>query len=101
MEAAKALKCDVVIDKSQQDLWQVAREAAPAGYGVIADANGVSTLADSFSSLAPTGRLVVFGFHSNLPIGTDMLSPMKWLGMIWKVRQKRIEQVFLTFPPSI
>jgi NADPH:quinone reductase-like Zn-dependent oxidoreductase len=85
VEAAKALKCDVVIDKSQQDLWEAARRSSPNGYGVVADANGISTLSRSFRILASTGRLVVFGFHSNLPIGTDMLHPLNWLRMIWKM----------------
>jgi NADPH:quinone reductase-like Zn-dependent oxidoreductase len=85
VDAAKALGCDVVIDKSQQtDLWKAAAEASPEGYAVVADANGVSTLQESFQHLTPTGRLIVFGFHSNLPMGQDMLSPMEWLRMIVK-----------------
>jgi NADPH:quinone reductase-like Zn-dependent oxidoreductase len=87
VDAAKALGCDVVIDKTQDDLWQVARDASPQGYAVVADANGVSTLGDSYEHLAPTGRLIVFGFHSNLPMGNDMLSPVEWLRMIQKMSQ--------------
>lgn len=85
VEAAKALGCDVVIDKSQQNLWELAEEAAPNGYGLVADANGVSTLQDSFDHLAPTGRLIVFGFHSNLPMGNDMLDPLEWIRMVRKM----------------
>jgi NADPH:quinone reductase-like Zn-dependent oxidoreductase len=85
VDAAKALGCDVVIDKSQEDLWQKAEAVSPQGYAVIADANGVSTLQDSFDHLAPTGRLIVFGFHSNLPLGNDILHPMEWLRMIYKM----------------
>lgn len=85
VDAAKALGCDVVIDKSQEDLWQQASAAVPNGYAVVADANGVSTLQDSFDHLAPTGRLIVFGFHSNLPMGNDMLHPLEWLRMIQKM----------------
>ena len=85
VKTAKELHCDVVIDKSTQDLWTTAREASPTGYGIIADANGVSTLAKSFNSLAQTGRLIVFGFHSNLPMGNDMLNPFEWLRMILKM----------------
>jgi NADPH:quinone reductase-like Zn-dependent oxidoreductase len=87
VDAAQALGCDVVIDKSQDDLWQQARTASPQGYAVVADANGVSTLQDSYDHLAPTGRLIVFGFHSNLPMGNDMLSPVEWLRMIQKMTQ--------------
>ena len=83
VDAAKALGCDVVIDKSENaDFWKSVKEASPEGYAVVADANGVSTLQQSFDNLAPTGRLIVFGFHSNLPMGQDMLSPMEWLRIV-------------------
>lgn len=81
VDAAKALGCDVVIDKSQQDLWEAAHAAAPQGYATIMDANGVSTLQQSYDHLSPTGRLIVFGFHSNLPLGRAALSPMEWIRM--------------------
>ena len=91
VDAAKSRGCDVVIDTSHEttdgDLWQQASAAAPEGYAVVADANGVSTLQHSFNHLAPTGRLIVFGFHSNLPMGTDMLNPLEWLRMIRKKTQ--------------
>lgn len=87
VDAAKTLGCDVVIDKSQEDLWERAEAVSPKGYAVIADANGVSTLQDSYDHLAPTGRLIVFGFHSNLPLGNDILHPMEWLRMIHKMIQ--------------
>ena len=77
VDTAKGLHCDVVIDKSTQDLWTIAKEVSPNGYGLIADANGVSTLSKSFNALAQTGRLIVFGFHSNLPMGNDMLNPLE------------------------
>jgi NADPH:quinone reductase-like Zn-dependent oxidoreductase len=65
--AVRASGADAVIDKSSHDLWREARRLAPAGYDVILDANGVSTLRQSYRHLAPTGRLVVYGFHSMLP----------------------------------
>jgi NADPH:quinone reductase-like Zn-dependent oxidoreductase len=79
------LGCDVVVDKSIEDLWTKAEEASPNGYSTIMDANGVSTLNESYEHLAPSGRLVVFGFHSNLPIGSAMLSPLEWLRMAGRV----------------
>ena len=85
VEDAKALGCDVVIDKSTESLWPAAEKASPDGYSTIIDANGVSTLKQSYDHLAPSGRLVVFGFHSNLPMGNAMLSPLEWLGMAKKV----------------
>jgi len=82
---AKALGCDVIIDKSREDLWKKAEEACPLGYSAIMDANGVSTLKQSYEHLAPTGRLVVFGFHTNLPMGATILSPMEWIKMARKM----------------
>ena len=81
VDEARSLGCDFVIDKSNEDLWAAAEEVSATGYAAIMDANGVSTLQDSYDHLAPTGRLVVFGFHSNLPVGQAMLSPMEWLRM--------------------
>ena len=56
-----------VIDKSATPLWPAAEQLAPDGYDVVLDANGVSTLGDSYEHLAPLGRLVVYGFHSMMP----------------------------------
>jgi NADPH:quinone reductase-like Zn-dependent oxidoreductase len=65
--AAAALGAETVIDKSSADLWRAARAAAPGGYRAVFDANGPSTLRGSYRHLAPTGRLVVYGFHSIFP----------------------------------
>lgn len=81
VEDARDLGCDVVIDKSTQDLWIEAEKASPGGYSTIMDANGVSTLNESYIHLAPSGRLIIFGFHSNLPLGRALLSPLEWLRM--------------------
>ncbi len=67
VEAAKAFGCDVVIDKSTQDLWAEAERFAPEGYDVICDANGVATLQDSYKHLRRAGKLVVYGFHTMMP----------------------------------
>lgn len=84
VEAAETLGCDVVIDKSREDLWQAARVAAPQGYSCVMDSNGIATMEKSYEHLAMTGRLVVYGFHTNLPMGRDMLSPLEWLNMSLK-----------------
>ncbi len=65
-DEVRRLGAQVVIDKSSEDLWQAAERAAPGGYDVILDANGVSTLKQSYCHLAPVGKLVVYGFHSML-----------------------------------
>ena len=84
VEEAYRLGCDVVIDKSCEDLWRAAAKACPGGFATICDANGVSTLKQSYNSLAPSGRLIVFGFHSNLPLGQAMLNPLEWMRMAKK-----------------
>jgi NADPH:quinone reductase-like Zn-dependent oxidoreductase len=67
VSAARELGADEVIDKSTQDLWKEAESIAPQGYDISLDANGVSTLRQSYRHLAPMGKLVVYGFHSMLP----------------------------------
>jgi synaptic vesicle membrane protein VAT-1 len=67
VEQARALGAQLVIDRSSEDLWARAEAFAPAGYHAIFDANGVATLGQGFGHLAPTGRLVVYGFASMLP----------------------------------
>ncbi len=66
VEVARALGAHAVIDKSSEDLWRTARRHAPDGYDAIFDANGVSTLRESYEHLGTPGRLVVYGFHSML-----------------------------------
>ena len=55
---------DCVIDRSSEDLWTRAKQAAPDGYRIVLDANGVATLKHSYRHLAPEGRLVIYGFHT-------------------------------------
>jgi synaptic vesicle membrane protein VAT-1 len=69
VEHVRALGADEVIDKASEDLWRAARRHAPRGYDVVLDANGVETLRASFEHLAPTGRLVIYGFATMLPRG--------------------------------
>ncbi len=80
VEPARALGADVVIDKSREDLWAAAERAAPRGYDVVLDANGPSTLRDSYKHLASPGKLVVYGFHSMLPRtgGTPNYAKLAW-----------------------
>lgn len=67
VEVARALGADVVIDKSREDLWAKAREAAPDGYDVVFDANGVETLKQSYEHLRRAGKLVIYGFSTMMP----------------------------------
>jgi NADPH:quinone reductase-like Zn-dependent oxidoreductase len=67
VEVVKALGADHVIDKSTSDLWSEAKKIAPKGFDLVLDANGVSTLGQSFKHLARPGKLVIYGFASMLP----------------------------------
>lgn len=69
IEAARAMGAAAVIDKSRESLWAAAQRHAPDGYHAVFDANGVATLRQSYKHLAPTGRLLVYGFASMLPRG--------------------------------
>jgi len=47
----------------------------------IFDPNGQETLAQSYHHVARGGRLVIYGFHTNLPKIGLSISPMQWLKM--------------------
>lgn len=64
VDYAKNLGANHVIDKSTQDLWSEVERISPQGYDIILDANGASTLKDSYEHLAPSGKLLCYGFHS-------------------------------------
>jgi NADPH:quinone reductase-like Zn-dependent oxidoreductase len=66
VSAVSALGADAVIDKSACDLWTAAERHSPGGYDLVLDANGVTTLRQSYRHLAATGKLVIYGFHSML-----------------------------------
>ena len=54
------------IDKSAENLWQKASQYSPNGFDLIFDANGASTLKESYKHIKPTGRLIIYGFASML-----------------------------------
>lgn len=93
LAAALAAGCDQVIDKSSSDLWAAARSAAPKGYQAIFDANGVSTLGASYQHLAPSGRLLIYGFASMLPHD----GRLNWLRLAWDwLRTPRFNPLSMT-----
>merc|ERR1712217_84447 len=69
------------IDKSSTELWAAARAAVPGGFAAIFDATGLETLQQGYDHLAMTGRLIAYGFHSNLPSKSGTLNPLNWLKM--------------------
>ena len=89
VDVTKALGCDVVIDKSScatpQDMWEQIQAASPSGYSTVMESNGVVTLQKSYDVLCPMGRIITYGFHTNLPMGQDMLSPWEWVQMARKM----------------
>lgn len=94
VETARAMGAEVVIDKSREELWKAAEQAAPEGYDVVLDANGVATLRQSYAHLASTGKLVIYGFHSMMPRqgGTP-----NWLKLAWDwLRTPRYNPLTLT-----
>jgi NADPH:quinone reductase-like Zn-dependent oxidoreductase len=94
VDTASSLGADAVIDKSREALWPTAEKLSPDGYLAIFDANGVSTLRQSYEHLAPTGRLVVYGFHSMLPRGKGRPN---WLALAWHfLRTPRFSPLRLT-----
>jgi NADPH:quinone reductase-like Zn-dependent oxidoreductase len=94
VDVATDLGADAVIDKSGENLWTRAQSLAYDGYQAIFDANGVSTLRQSYEHLAPTGRLVVYGFHSMLPRGKGRPN---WLALAWHyLRTPRFSPLRLT-----
>jgi NADPH:quinone reductase-like Zn-dependent oxidoreductase len=86
VEFCKSLGADYVIDKSScSDMWTEAQKLSPGGYVAIFDANGVETIGQSYEHLSRCGRLVIYGFHSNLPKASHLLSPLQWIRMIYRV----------------
>jgi NADPH:quinone reductase-like Zn-dependent oxidoreductase len=79
VEHARQLGASAVIDRSQEALWPRAEALSPQGYHAIFDANGVTTLADSYAHLAPTGRLMIYGFAGMLPKD----GRRNWLKLAW------------------
>ncbi|MEX1368296.1 MAG: medium chain dehydrogenase/reductase family protein [Nannocystaceae bacterium] len=94
VKTALALGCHRVIDKSSESLWPAAEAFAPDGYHAIFDANGVATLRHSYQHIAPTGRLVVYGFATMLPRAGQRRS---WLRLAWHyLRTPRFDPLALT-----
>ncbi len=94
VDVVRQLGADAVIDKSREDLWSVARTHAPGGYKAIFDANGVATLGQSYEHLAPTGRVVVYGFATMLPRAGKRMNYLK-LAWDW-LRTPRFNPLDLT-----
>jgi NADPH:quinone reductase-like Zn-dependent oxidoreductase len=70
VEAARSLGAHVVVDRSSERWERAARGSSPGGFDAVFDASGPDTLRKSYALLAPTGRLVTYGFASMLRRGS-------------------------------
>jgi NADPH:quinone reductase-like Zn-dependent oxidoreductase len=75
----KSAGAKFVIDKSSEPLWKRAEEISPEGYDLILDANGASTLRDSYRHIRSSGRLLVYGFASMF----SHSGRKNWLKLAW------------------
>lgn len=94
VENALRFGADVVIDKSKEDLWKRAEQVAEEGYHIVFDANGVSTLKQSYEHLASPGKLVIYGFHSMLPKKGGR--PNWWKLVVGYLRTPRFQPLDMT-----
>jgi NADPH:quinone reductase-like Zn-dependent oxidoreductase len=79
VEPARVFGATHVIDKSTQDLWPAVEAAAPDGFDIALDPNGVETLMQSYRHLCPAGRLVIYGFATMFERGRGRPN---WLKLI-------------------
>jgi NADPH:quinone reductase-like Zn-dependent oxidoreductase len=91
---ALALGADAVVDRAADDPWPAIERFAPGGYDVVLDANGYVTLKKSYEHLAPTGRLVIYGFHAMMSKGRGKPSWPK-LAVDW-LRTPRFDPIAMT-----
>ena len=82
--------CDVIVSKEEcnkrgVDFWdEIDQLSGPdVGFDAVFDANGPSTLTQSYSHLRPEGRLITYGFHSTLPKKGGRLTPCQWMRMAY------------------
>eukprot|EP01084_Bolivina_argentea_P198287 339585_1 len=87
VEMAEQMGCDVVIDRKSKHLkdgniWDEMKRRIPDlnGLDVVFDANGVTTLKQSYENLKATGRVIVYGFHTMLP-HSGWINPFQWIQM--------------------
>ena len=64
---ARTMGADIIIDKSNQDLWAEVEKIAPEGLDAVLDGNGYITLRDGLKHLRANGKLIAYGFHSMFP----------------------------------
>ena len=68
----RELGCAEVIDYAEADVFDAARQLAPAGFDIILDNQGAATVAANIGALAPLGRLVIVGVASGTGAAVDL-----------------------------
>lgn len=91
-QVAKDFGASSVVVRSP-NLWPDLDQAAPEGFDIILDANGVTTLRPGFDRLKLGGRLVVYGFAEIMPRGKRPFLP--YLAWNW-LRVPRFSPLDLT-----
>ena len=81
VDTAREYGAEFIIDKSKEDLWARTEETCPQGFDVVFDGNGPATLNESYRHLAPSGKLVSYGFHSMLSVRWGLANYFK---LIWQ-----------------
>lgn len=94
IDTAMAMGAEHVVDKSHGDLWRTLERIAPGGFDVVLDANGPETLRASYKHLRPTGKLVIYGFHTMFRRGAGRPSLAK-LAIGW-LKTPRFDPLALT-----
>ncbi len=93
-EYLESLGCDHIIVKESESLWDRAKTICPKGYDVILDANGVSSIKESYQHLRSMGKLVIYGFHTMLPKSGGRINYLK---LIWNfIKTPRFNPINLT-----
>jgi len=82
-EFAESSGCDYVVSKENNPRWWKSVFDISPSFRAIFDANGLSTIQASYDALCMTGKLVIFGFASNIPMASSYLNPISWMGMVW------------------
>lgn len=85
VDYVKKMGADLVYDKSANpDFWSDLKKLGHDNFDAAYDANGYTTLMQSYKFLRPTGRLVVYGSHSLLSKSGGKLNYLKAAYGLWK-----------------
>ncbi|MFN9065805.1 MAG: zinc-binding dehydrogenase [Bdellovibrionales bacterium] len=85
VDYVKKMGADLVYDKSTvPDFWSELKKQGHNNFDAVFDANGYTTLQNSYDFLRPTGRLVIYGSHSLLSKDGGKINYLKAAYGLWK-----------------